>query len=143
MKQIKVFFIVTLVLAALFSGCLQGSETVEKKLVPVPYPETAKSIVNPVTKTDANLDVGKDKYEIFCSMCHGLSGSGGEEVSKNFQIDPSSLVSSGVKRRTDGELFWATKNGVNKTKMLPWGELLSDEEIWLIVNHIRVLQKEA
>ena len=143
MKQIKALLIVTLVFAAIFSGCLQSSENVDKKLVPVPYPEEAKSIENPVPTTDANLDVGKDKYEIFCSMCHGLTGRGDEEVSKSFQVEPSSLVSRAVKRRTDGELFWATSNGVNDTKMLPWGELLSDDEMWLIVNYIRVLQKEA
>ena len=143
MKLINVLLIVMLVFPVIFSGCLQSSEGVEKKLVPVPYPKEAKSIVNPVSKSDTNLAVGKDKYEIFCSMCHGFLGSGHKEVSKNFQVAPSSLVSDDVKRRTDGELYWATNNGVNGTKMLPWGELLSDEEIWLIINYIRILQKEA
>ncbi|GBE19027.1 hypothetical protein BMS3Abin16_01639 [archaeon BMS3Abin16] len=143
MNLIKPVLVMLLVISALFSGCLQGSERVEKKIVPVPYPEDAKSIVNPVSKSDVNLAVGKDKYEIFCSMCHGLSGRGDKEISKKFQVEPSSLVSSDVKRRTDGELFWATSSGVNGTTMLPWNELLSDDEIWLIVNYIRVLQKEA
>jgi len=143
MKYVKPIFLMLLAVGALFSGCLQSTTTVEKKFVPVPYPEEAKAIENPVSKSDSNLAIGKDKYEIFCSMCHGFSGRGDEEVSKSFRVEPSSLVSSSVERRTDGELFWATKSGVNDTKMLAWGELMSDEEMWLIVNYIRVLQKEA
>jgi hypothetical protein len=147
MKINKKLFHLTFFLIVLTTGCLQGVLTSnnpdEKNIVPVPYPEDAKSILNPMPVTDQTISVGKEKYEIFCSMCHGSMGRGAQEVTKSLQVAPSSLVNSEVKKRSDGELFWATSNGVNGTLMLPWNEILSDAEIWLIVNYIRVLQEDA
>jgi mono/diheme cytochrome c family protein len=136
--------ILTLLLL-LFSGCLisGGADQTSSKSVPVPYPEDAKSVSNPIPASEESLSIGKAKYKTFCSMCHGLNGRGGEEATKSFEIEPSSLVTKTVKKRTDGELFWATSNGVNDTKMLAWGDLLSDEEMWHLVNYMRVLQKES
>jgi mono/diheme cytochrome c family protein len=147
MKINKKLFHLTLLLIVLSSGCLQevfkSENPDEKNIVPVPYPEEAKSTLNPIPVTEQTISVGKEKYEIFCSMCHGSMGRGAEEVTKSLQVTPSSLVNSDVKKRSDGELFWASSNGVNGTLMLPWNEILSDAEIWLIVNYIRVLQEES
>jgi mono/diheme cytochrome c family protein len=142
-KKAIYFFILLLILS---TGCTQADTSqsepeVKKKVVPIPYPEEAKATQNPIAATEENLAIGKQKYETFCTMCHGFKGEGGEEATKGFEVDPSNLISNSVKQRSDGELFWATSNGVNDTNMLPWSELLSDEEIWYIVNYIRVLQK--
>ncbi len=118
-------------------------EEVQKRIVEVPYPEETKGISNPIKPTDDSLEIGKGKYTTFCSMCHGADGGGAQEVTRNFEVDPSSLITESVKKRTDGELFWATSNGVNNTNMLPWKDLLSDKEIWHIVNYVRLLQKES
>jgi mono/diheme cytochrome c family protein len=137
-------------LLILSMGCLQqtvdvepGPVEVEKRIVEVPYPEEAKSISNPIAASEESLAIGKAKYEVFCSMCHGPKGRGSEEVTKSFSVDPSSLVTDAVKMRSDGELFWATSYGVNDTTMLPWMDLLDDEEIWHLVNYMRILQNEA
>jgi mono/diheme cytochrome c family protein len=140
--------LVFVILAAFAAGCLSqpvevGETLVPKKTLPVHYPEEAKSTSNPIPADDASIAIGKAKFEVYCVMCHGHNGGAGQEITKGFEIDPSNLITDSVKKRTDGELFWATSNGVNDTKMLPWSDLLSDEEIWHIINYIRVLQKEA
>ncbi len=139
MKAHKVLFLFLIIV----SGCLQREpEASDAKHVPVPYPEEAQSIKNPVSVTEGALATGKAKYETYCAICHGKKGRGEEEVTKSFDIAPSSLVSASVKKRSDGELFWALSEGVNGTKMLPWKYILSDDERWHIVNYIRALQKE-
>ncbi len=148
MKTRKIFFLVLLIL---ISGCLQqgGAEVkptptlVPKKIVPVPYPEEAKTATNPIPATEESLAQGKAKYETFCSICHGKKGEARESVTREFEVDPSVLISDVVKKRTDGELFWVCSNGVNGTKMLPWKDVLSDEERWHVINYIRLLQKES
>ncbi len=135
---------ILVLLLLIFSGCLiSGGADTSSKSVPVPYPEDAKTVSNPIPASEESISIGKAKYKTFCGMCHGLNGRGGEESTKSFEIDPSSLVTNTVKKRTDGELFWATSSGVNETMMLAWSDLLSDEEIWHLVNYMRVLQKES
>jgi cytochrome c5 len=147
----KLFILLILFL----TGCLQQAEQpqqtaepvsqtiVPKKEVPVPYTEESKSLSNPIMRTEGSIAIGKKKYDTFCSMCHGATGKGGENVTRGFDVDPSSLVTDIVKKRSDGELFWATSNGVNGTTMLSWNHILSDEEIWHIVNYMRLLQKKS
>lgn len=87
--------------------------------------------------------IGESKYSIYCSMCHGPNGRGEEEATKSLEVTPSSLVSDPVKKRSDDELFSVISNGVDKTDMLSWGELLTDEEISQIVDYVRVLQSKG
>ncbi len=134
------------VLLIFISGCLQtggGVNENEKKHIPVPYPEESKSVENPIVITEEALALGKARYDTYCAICHGPTGRGDQEVTRSFEVEPSNLVSKEVKSRTDGELFWACSNGVNGTKMLPWKEILSEDERWKIITHIRVLQEDA
>ncbi len=140
-------------LLILFAGCLQGAKVqqgaevketvVPKKIVPVTPPAESKSITNPIAATEASLAIGKAKYETFCSICHGKKGEARQEVTREFEVDPAVLISDLVKKRTDGELWWTCSNGVNGTQMLPWKDVLGDEERWHIINYIRFLQKQS
>jgi hypothetical protein len=135
-----------LIILLLASGCIlstdAGDSKSRKKIVAIPYPEEAKHLKNPLPRTEASMRLGRVKYEVYCAICHGTSGEGEEESAYDFEVDPSSLVTIGVKERSDGELFWATSHGVSNTTMLPWRDILSDDEIWLIVNYIRLLQEK-
>ena len=154
----KKYLIPILILTIIFSGCLQGGgaadtvtvestppreTTVPKKTVPIVIPEGAGLVESPIEFDSETTVRGKIKYETFCTMCHGFEGMGGEEVTRNFEVDPANLVSEDVKQRTDGELFYVITNGVNGTKMLPWGEVLSEDERWQIISYVRVLQNNS
>ena len=41
------------------------------------------------------------------------------------------------KHRTEGEIFWVIKHGSPGTAMIPFGGLLSDEEIWTVMQYER------
>ena len=154
----KKYLISILILTIVFAGCLQGEgatdtvtdesttpreTTVPKKTVPIDIPEGAGSVESPIEFDSETTVRGKIKYGTFCTMCHGFEGKGGEEVTKNFEVDPANLVSEDVKQRTDGELFFIISNGVNGTNMLPWGEVLSEDERWQIISYVRVLQDNS
>ncbi len=47
------------------------------------------SHVNPLTFTKENLDLGKIKYDIYCSPCHGYLGEGDSRLNGQFPNPPT------------------------------------------------------
>ena len=44
---------------------------------------------------------------------------------------------------TDGEIFWVIKNGIPPGLLMePWGDRLSDTDVWSVVNFVRDLAKQ-
>ena len=86
----------------------------------------------------------KENWEKQCAKCHGPDGKGDTKMGKK----------AGVKDYTDpkvlGELkddlaFKRIKEGLkdgDKTKMKPYAEVLSDEEIKALVAHVRTFAKK-
>jgi mono/diheme cytochrome c family protein len=115
----------------------------------------AAAVKNPVASTPQSLAAGKQSYTKSCGSCHGLSGTGGEppEESLDPGPPPPNLVDGSWDHgSTDGEIFANIKSGIpntnpeyslNKKYMEPWGDRLTDQEIWNIVNFIRSLEKET
>ena len=67
----------------------------------------------------------------------GNMGGNGPLAAK---LNPSSrnLQHHGFWRhRTEGELFWVIKNGSVGTSLVGFGEQLTDEEIWSIIQYLR------
>lgn len=98
------------------------------------------------------IDHGRERYEIFCSMCHGLSGQGGNGklghglVGRFWQPAPANLhfsTKTGADNRVplmpDGEYFETISTGKGTT-MPAYGARLSVEDRWAIVHYVRALQ---
>ena len=83
-------------------------------------------------------------YQVNCAMCHGANGRGESLVTERFraagEIPPVDLASPRVRDRTDGQLYWLIGNGIGN--MPPFGSLLTEEELWLVVSVIRSLQAD-
>jgi cytochrome c oxidase cbb3-type subunit 3 len=87
---------------------------------------------------------GKKLYQANCSQCHGLEGDGFGVNSYDMSIAPRDHTDKDeMSARTDEDLFKSIKLGgksVNKSILMPpWEGVLSDEEIHLIVGHLRQL----
>lgn len=87
---------------------------------------------------------GKNLYQAYCSQCHGLYGDGFGVNSYDIDVAPRDHTdASEMTARTDEDLFKAIKFGgksVNKSPLMPnWDENLSDQEIHLIIKHLRKL----
>ncbi|MBM3940656.1 MAG: cytochrome c [SAR202 cluster bacterium] len=93
----------------------------------------AASLANPLT--DDRTRAGALLYQINCQQCHGATGGGDGTVGTRFQAygapPPPALDSQRMEALSPGEEYWSITNGFGF--MPPFGNLLSDEERWAIV----------
>lgn len=94
----------------------------------------------PVDVTKSFLYRGKERYEIFCTPCHGLTGAGdGIIMEGNYQYVPApSYHEPRVRNLSDGELYSTIANGVRT--MPNYATQIKVEDRWAIVAYIRALQ---
>ncbi|HEX3034559.1 MAG TPA: cytochrome c [Thermodesulfobacteriota bacterium] len=93
---------------------------------------------NPRQPTQASLQRGEQLFYNLCFVCHGKEGKGdGPIIKKGFY--PVDLTSPGTQARTDGYIYAYMRYG-GKVMMPSYGENVSSEEAWDIVNYVRKLQ---
>jgi mono/diheme cytochrome c family protein len=96
---------------------------------------------NPVPITMALLERGQNRYEIFCSMCHGQSGDGlGIIMTGGYGYTPApSFHDDRLRRESDGYLYDVITNGVRN--MPSYSKQISVADRWAIVAYTRALQR--
>lgn len=110
---------------------------VPESRVPEEHRKEVRLLVNPVTGDAAAVSKGGLLFAANCRVCHG-SASEGPPPDSGFNPPPRDFRSAAFHAaRTDGELFYAIRHGVDGTAMLPWDGRLSDREIWMLVAYIR------
>jgi hypothetical protein len=82
---------------------------------------------------------GKERYDIFCSMCHGGTGIGNGIVIGYGYVPPPSFYEDRIVDMPDGELYSAIYNGVRS--MPSYRHQIPVEDRWAIVAYIRALQR--
>jgi mono/diheme cytochrome c family protein len=92
----------------------------------------------PPEVTAALLARGQDRFNAYCSPCHGLSGYGdGMIVQRGFPPPPSYHI-DGL-RQVPGQFFYDVQtNGFGV--MYPYADRVSVEDRWAIAAYIRALQ---
>jgi len=82
---------------------------------------------------------GKERYEIFCSHCHGLSGDG-NTVARRTGTMPivANLHEKRIAKMTDGEIFNVISHGRNL--MSSHSAIIPTSDRWAIIGYIRTLQ---
>jgi mono/diheme cytochrome c family protein len=104
-------------------------------------PPEAAAKVNPVKPTADSLAKGKKLYGYDCAMCHGKNGDGKGDMASDIKNVTDFTDPDALKSRTDGELFYITRNGKGED-MPPEGDRAKDEDIWNMVNYIRSFAKK-
>lgn len=113
-------------------------ETYEVK-VPESKLSEVKALKNVVASNEKSLTEAKAIFtgKGTCFNCHGEKGRGDGELASSFQPPPRNFtMPAWQKVRTDGEIFWVITNGTDHD-MPAFGDMLSDEEKWSLVNYIR------
>jgi mono/diheme cytochrome c family protein len=95
-------------------------------------PVEARNLQNPVTVTAGTRQQASKLFTSHCQQCHGPVGAGDGE-SQKVSYDLRGIVV----KLTDGELYWKITHGVGK--MPSFAGALTDEERWLVINHLRSL----
>ncbi len=100
----------------------------------------------PLPITDSLMQRGRQRFDIYCAPCHGLSGDGNglvairaRELQQSTWVPPASLHTDPVRQQAVGQLFHSITNGVRK--MPAYGSQISVEDRWAIVLYIRALQR--
>lgn len=108
--------------------------------------EAARAMSNPVAANEQSVAQGKQLFNIYCTPCHGESGTGDGLVGAKLIMQPWNLTSSNEmhswdpKEYPDGYIFgYMTLGGA---VMPSYANDLSPTERWHVVNYVRkVLQK--
>ena len=100
----------------------------------------------PVPITPSLLQRGSERFNIYCSPCHGLAGFGdgivavrAERLQEGSWVPPSSLHAANVLGRPVGHLFNSITNGVRT--MPSYGSQIPVSDRWAIVAYVRALQR--
>lgn len=105
--------------------------------------EEATELPNPLPADAASQSLGEQLFAVNCAVCHGENGDGTGIVAGYFKAAnvpaPADLRRADIKARTDGQLFWIISNGFGGY-MPPFGDLITPEQRWALVVHIRQLQ---
>lgn len=105
------------------------------------YAGTENGVVSnrfPFPITRADLERGRERYNIYCSPCHDYSGTGrGMIVRRGFPQPPSYMLPR-LRSAPVGHFFQVMTNGIGK--MYSYSARVSPADRWRIAAYIRVLQ---
>ncbi len=102
------------------------------------YPDDVETFPIPIDK--AALDRGQQRYDIFCSVCHGATGNGdGMIARRGFNKPlPASYHQDRLRQAPVGHFFDAITNGWGA--MPSYATQIPVEDRWKIIAYIRALQ---
>jgi hypothetical protein len=96
----------------------------------------------PIILSNSVLERGQDRYNIYCSPCHGYAGNNDGLVTKaaGGTIRPANIHD---KDKTDlpiGKIYDVVTNGLNNWNMPGFAEQMSVQDRWAVVAYVRALQ---
>jgi mono/diheme cytochrome c family protein len=110
-----------------------GTQTLQG---PAAYPDDVE--VFPIAVTKAMVERGKERYEIFCSACHGFTGNGDGMIVRRGFRRAASFNDDRLRQAPVGHFFDAIANGWGA--MPSYAAQITVEDRWAIVAYIRALQ---
>jgi hypothetical protein len=90
---------------------------------------------NPLPFDQKVVDRGRERYELYCTGCHGSIAGGDEAVGEDLAPLPVDLRSPYVQDQTDGVLFSKISHGFRKHP--PLADTVTVEDRWAIIRFLR------
>jgi len=102
------------------------------------YPDDVETFPFPITKK--GLDRGQERYQIFCSVCHGATGNGDGMIARRGfnKPSPASYHQDRLRQAPVGHFFDVMTNGWGA--MPSYASQIPVEDRWKIIAYIRALQ---
>ena len=103
-----------------------------------PYPEDVDTFPFAITKDD--MKRGQERYNIYCSVCHGMTGYGDGMIARRGfnKPSPANYHQDRLRQAPVGHLFDVMTNGWGA--MPSYASQVSVEDRWRIAAYIRALQ---
>jgi len=92
----------------------------------------------PMPITRAMLDRGRERFEIYCAVCHGRTGEGNGMIVQRGFPSPPSYHSDRLRNAPVGYLYHVITDGYGV--MYPYASRVQPADRWAIVAYIRALQ---
>ena len=99
-----------------------------------------KEFRNPFRANPKSLENGKEMYNTFCAVCHGLDGKSKGTLGSAYPIDVPDITREDLAARKDGFYFMKITEG--GPIMPSYGHAIDPKERWNIVLYLRSLQKK-
>lgn len=102
------------------------------------YPDDVETFPIPITRKD--IDRGQERYQIYCSVCHGATGNGdGMIARRGFNKPlPATYNQDRLRQAPVGHFFDVMTNGWGA--MPSYAAQIPVEDRWRIIAYIRALQ---
>jgi mono/diheme cytochrome c family protein len=84
------------------------------------------------------LKRGQERYNIYCTPCHGQAGDGQGLVSKRLPVKAPTFHSSYLYEQKLGHFFDVISNGIRS--MPAYAQQIPEADRWAIVSYVRALQ---
>ncbi|MGE5488358.1 MAG: quinol:electron acceptor oxidoreductase subunit ActD [bacterium] len=101
--------------------------------------QESAALVNPLPVNREVLNQGREGFNTYCSVCHGLLGDGVPTLTAAYGAKPANLVSEQIRAYPDGLIYHAIVKG--KNAMPSYSAELTEDERWAVVHYVRVLQR--
>jgi mono/diheme cytochrome c family protein len=93
---------------------------------------------NTLSFNEPVLRRGKERFNIWCSNCHGLGGLGNGPVARRGFPNPPSLHSQWLRESSDAYIYRVMSKGLGK--MPGYENHIDQDDRWAIVTYVRALQ---
>src|SRR5712671_162520 len=102
------------------------------------YPDDVETF--PISIDKAAIDRGQQRYDIYCSVCHGATGNGDGMIARRgfSKPSPASFQQDRLRQAPVGHFFDATTNGWGA--MPSYASQIPVEDRWKIIAYVRALQ---
>jgi mono/diheme cytochrome c family protein len=100
------------------------------------YPDDVEAF--PISVSKETVRRGKERYEIFCSACHGLTGNGDGMIVRRGFRRAATFNDDRMRQAPVGHFFDAITNGWGA--MPSYAPQISPQDRWAIIAYIRALQ---
>jgi len=99
-------------------------------------PETIATASNPIPASAESLAAGGEIYAANCARCHGVEYQGDGPDAGTLPTRPVDLVLH-FPQHSDGQHYAVISNGRPASGMPAWEGLLTEEQIWHVINYLR------
>ena len=148
MKKIIIFLFVTFLVfgsSHVFADKPDKAQCPQKRTTPA-APAKYLEFKNPLEVTAKRLKKGEVLYmakaqPMQCLHCHGARGDGTGEL--GLQANPPArnfICTATMKNVSDGQMFWAIKNGIEGTAMPAYSDF-ADWQIWVLIHYVSQFRK--
>jgi mono/diheme cytochrome c family protein len=98
------------------------------------------NVVNdiPIPVNRETLQRGRERFEIYCSVCHGFTGKGDGMIVQRGFPKPPSFHEDRLRNAPIGYFYWVITHGYGT--MFPYAARVEPADRWAIAAYIRTLQ---